>query len=187
MSAFKKLKTDFDINWTTILAGWNGLGPFSPWPDRRDEFPPFFSADELVCFANERLDSSTDASEVDLILQVLSLNLRTEHRQTIRDLLARLSDLTGSDPAFELRKWRLVLLEELLSTMPNDATYGLTALTEFWQGFGFPPDSPHQVQGRGNEIVPSEYYQDDTLQRLLAQHRTWVKAEKEAIGKHATR
>ncbi|HEU4388194.1 MAG TPA: DUF2247 family protein, partial [Blastocatellia bacterium] len=68
-----------------------------------------------------------------------------------------------------------------LNNLPQDAVYGLVALTEFWQGFGFPPDSPHEVQGRGNTITPLDYYQQENLVRLLACHRAWIKEEKIAI------
>ncbi len=121
MSTFAKLKANFDTNWTTILVGWNGLGAFSPWPDRADEFPPLLSVDELTAYANERLASSSDVAEEDLIVKLLSLNLHTESRKKIRDILTQLSDLSGGDQAFEIRKWRLILLEELLENIPKDA------------------------------------------------------------------
>ena len=183
MSVFAKLNADFDINWTTVLVGWNGFGVFSPWTDRADEFPPLLSVDELVDYANVRLSSASGNIEADLIIQLLSHDLHTEKRVAIKDILTKLSDFGSRDPAFELRKWRLVLLLELLDNIPKDALYGLMALTEFWQNFGFPPDSPHEVQGRGNNIDPTEYYQDQNLQSLLDCHRDWVEKEREAIKK----
>src|SRR5579862_506926 len=148
MSTFAELRAAFGVNWTTVLVGWNGLGVLSPWPGRWTEFPPLLSADEVAAYADEMLTSSADPTEQDLIVKLLSLNPRTESRETVKDILSRLSDLDGSDPAIELRKWRLVILEQVLKEMPHDALYGLMALTEFWQSFGFPSDSPHEVQGR---------------------------------------
>jgi hypothetical protein len=182
MNVFSKLRANFDISWTTILVGWNGLGAFSPWPDRSDEFPPLLSADDLVTYANERVASSSGVAEDDLIAKLLSLDLRTESRETIRDVLTHLSNLCRGNPAFEIRKWRLILLEELLDNIPKDALYGLMALTEFWQSFGFPLDSPHEVQGRGNKVAPSEYYQEHNLYQLLARHRIWAQKEKIALS-----
>jgi len=183
MSAFAKLRAEFDTNWTTILVGWSGLGVLSAWPDRWGEFPPLLSADEVAADADERLASSADTTEQNLIVELLSLDLRTESRETIRGFLQRLSDLDRGDPAIELRKWRLILLEQVLGVMPQDALYGLMALTEFWQSFGFPSDSPHEVQGRGNAITPPEYYQQENLRRLLARHRAWIDDERAAINK----
>lgn len=183
MSVFANLQVGFDVNWTTMFVGWNGLGTFSPWPDRRDEFPPLFSASELACFADERLATYSDVAEDDLIVKLLWLDLPNERRETIRGLLKHLADLGEGDPVFELRKWRLVLLEDLLENIPSDALNGLIALTEFWQSVGFPMESPHEVQGRGNEVTPYEYYQDRNLKRLLDRHRSWVQEERTAINK----
>ncbi len=181
MSDFAKIRAEFDANWTTVLVGWDGLGVLSPWPSRWTEFPSLVSGEEVSAYADERLASTTDLSEQDLILKLLSVDLRTESREAIKDMLKPLSDLDGGDPAIELRKWRLVLLEQVLENMPQDALYGLMALTEFWQSFGFPPDSPHEVQGKENTITPSEYFQQENLTRLLARHRAWMNDEKAAI------
>ncbi|MGV3607704.1 MAG: DUF2247 family protein [Planctomycetaceae bacterium] len=180
MSVFASLEEEFDVNWTTMLVGWNGLGEYSPWPDRKDDFLPLYSTDELAAFANKRFTSSIAIEEA-LILKLLSLNLCSERRETIRGLLMDLATLNGGDPKLELRKWRLVLLEDLLTNFPADAVNGLVALTEFWECFGYPVESPHEVQGRGNEISPSENYQDRNLKRLLARHWAWLQEEKTAI------
>ena len=183
MTAFTKLKADFNINWTTILVGWKGLGVFSPWPERCNEFPPLISASELTAYAEERLASSNDV-ENDLIVRLLSLDLAVESRETITGLLKGLSDLDRCDPSFELRKWRLILLADLLDSLPHDSINGLVALSDFWLNFGFPPDSPHVIQGRGNTITPGEYYQDDNFQRLVARHRVWIRDEKANLKQH---
>jgi hypothetical protein len=181
MSVFEKLAAHFQVNWTTILVGWRGLGVFSPWPDRRMEFPPLLSPSELAIYSQERLESSPDAAEERLVVDLCSLDLEREGRQAVEDLLKRLADLTKHDADFELRKWRLVILEELLANIPNDPVYGLIALTEFWQSFGFPANSPHEIQGRGNKVTPSEYYQAETLQRLLVRHQEWIQQEKSSL------
>lgn len=178
MTPFARLGKQFGVNWTTILVGWKGLGVFSPWAARTAEFPPLLSADELAAYANERLASSSDVAEDDLIVNLLSLDLHTESRETITEHLARLSDLCGGDSSRELRKWRVVLLEDLLEHIPSDPLYGLIALTEFWQNFGFPPDSPHEAQGKGNMVSPADYYQESNYQRLVSRHKAWIEQEK---------
>ena len=183
MSTFEKLRAAFDVNWTTVLVGWNGLGVLSPWPNCWTEFPPLISADEIAAYADERLSSSSDPSKQDLIVALLSSDLRLETREEIKDLLEPLAELDGGDPRIELRKWRLVLLEDVLVNLPNNALHGLMALTEFWQGFGFPSDSPHDVQGRGNTITPSEYYQEENLHRLVDRHRRWIEDERASLKK----
>ncbi len=181
MSPFARLGKQFAVNWTTILVGWKGLGVFSPWPARSAEFPPLLSADELAAYANECLASSSDVAEDDLVVSLLSLDLHTESRETITEHLARLSDLHGCDPSREVRKWRVVLLEDLLGNIPSGPLYGLIALTEFWQNFGFPPDSPHEVQGKGNTVSPADYYQESNYQKLVSRHKAWIEQEKAGL------
>jgi len=169
------------VNWTTVLVGWKGLGVFSPWPAHSADFPPLLSADELAAYSSERLASSSSAAEDDLVARLLSLDLHTESRETITEHLAPLSDLCGCASSRELRKWQVILLEDLLDHIPSDPLYGLIALTEFWQGFGFPPDSPHEVQGKGNTLSPDDYYQEDNYHKLVSRHKAWVEQEKAAL------
>lgn len=183
MSTFEQLRAMFDVNWTTVIIGWNGLGVLSPWPDRWREFPPLLTIDEIEAYCDEKLAASSDHAEQDLIVAVLSSDLQNETREAVKEFLVPLSALSKGNPDIELRKWRLVLLEETLVNMPKDALYGLITLTEFWLSFGFPSDSPHEVQGKGNTISPSEYYRQDNLDRLVAHHRAWIEKERTAIQK----
>ena len=77
-----------------------------------------------------------------------------------------------------MRKWRLILLQETLDTLPTDPVYALTELTDFWLSFGFPSDSPHFVQGRGNSMLPNEYYTGAFRDRILAGHQAWIEKER---------
>lgn len=183
MSAFVDLRKQFGVNWTTVLVGWRGLGVLSPWPDRWKEFPPLLSAEELADYALARLDANTDQEELDAASSLLALNLREERREVVCALLDCLSSLDKSDPALELRKWRLILLEHRLEALPNDPLYSLIALTEFWNDFGFPSDSPHEAQGVGNSLSPSEFYTQANLDRLLSRHQAWIRDERESIKK----
>ena len=185
MSPFVKLKSEFEVTWTTLLVGWKGLGGLSAWPNKPASFPTLLSRDEISAFTADKLQSSSNPAEQGLILRMLASDLATESRETVEKWLSELSEENGSDPLIELRKWRLVLLEQLLDNIPGDALYGLIALTEFWQNFGFPPDSPHEVQGRGNAISPSEYYQTDHLKHALSLHRAWIMREKSDIQARA--
>lgn len=181
MSPFTRFKRQFVVNWTTVLVGWKGLGVFSPWPTHSTDFPPLLSADELATYANERLASSSSAAEDDLVVRLLSLDLHTVSRETITEHLTWLSDLCGFEPSSELRKWRVVLLEDLLDHIPSDPLYGLISLTEFWQNFGFPSDSPHEVQGKGSTLSPDDYYDENNYQRLVSRHKAWIEQEKAAL------
>jgi len=181
MTGFERLKTSFDVNWTTVLVGWTGLGVLSPWPDRWLEFPSLISPREVATYADEQLMTVQNAVKLEAIIRLLDLNLEQEHREAIKGQLAVLSDLDGRDKEWELRKWRAVLLEELLEHIPQDPLCGLLAFSEFWQNFGFPSDSPHQVQGRDNTKDATVYYEDDNFRRTFAEHQRWLAAETAAL------
>jgi len=183
MSTYTRLRESFDVNWTTILVGWKGLGGLSPWPDRWEEFPPLLTFKEVADYALERLESSNAGREQDATTELVSLNLGEERRGAILSLLAPLLDMDGGDPVTELRKWRLILLEQKLEHLPEDPLYALTELTEFWNEFHFPPDGPHEAQGVGNSISPADYYTQENRDRLLLRHRDWIKSEAESIKK----
>jgi hypothetical protein len=185
MSIFAELRTQFDVNWMTLVVGWDGLAAFSQLPDPSNASPPLLSADEVFSFANNRMElSASSSAEEGLVASLLSLDPRAASLEEIRTPLARLATLTKGDWAVELRKWRLVLLEGVLQTLPDDAIYGLIALTEFWQQLDYPADSPHVVQGRGNEIPPADYYQKDNFDRLLTRHQIWVDKERAIISQY---
>jgi hypothetical protein len=149
-------------------------------PSGLTDFPPLLSASEIAAYAEQRLTAS-DEAEVDFLEKFLSLDLQGASREQIESFAYRLSDLERHDTDVELRKWRAIRLEEVLETIPDDPIYGSIALTEFWQEFGFPPDSPHEVQGKDSSFDPSEYYRPENWTRLLNIHRVWLKNEIEVI------
>jgi hypothetical protein len=184
MTAFKRLASMFDVTWATILAGWNGAGTFSPWPRCRDEFPSFLGIEDVRAFAELRLQSTSNPAEEKLIVGLLSIDGHSATREEVRHSLDLLA---GEVNALEYRKWRLVLLLELLDRIPQCAVYGLLGLTEFWQEWGFPGDGPHAAQGVRNSISVSEYYTDANFQRSLARHREWAAEEEARIRTEAVR
>lgn len=171
MTLFERFTVDFRPNWTTILEGWR----------RSREQSPVITAEEITRFAEERLSAVNDVSELDLVVGLLSLDLHSADGANIEKHLSQLSELTGGDSAREIRKWRVILLEDVLKNLPSDPLYALIELTDFWASFDYPEDSPHEVQGRGNNITPSAYYQPETLERLIRQHRTWIQEEKSKL------
>jgi hypothetical protein len=121
VSIVEKLRAAFDANWTTVLVGWNGLGVLSSWPDRWTEYPPLISREEIAAYAEERLSCCSDPAQQNLRVTLVSPELQRQAREEIKDLLERLSKLDAGDPQIELRKWRLILLEEVLASLPKDA------------------------------------------------------------------
>ena len=178
MVGFEKIKAEFGANWTTVLVAWTGLGVLSPWPDRWKDFPPLIAIAEIKDFAGAMLSQCSDPIELDLILALTESDLGAKTREEVVHMLEPLAGSDSDRKDIELRKWRWVLLDEVLMNLPENPEDGLMALTEFWQEFGFPADSPHVVQGRGNAIGPSEYYTKWNLKESVNCHRAWMEKER---------
>jgi len=144
------------IGWGTLLVGWDGPGKHGRLVD----------ADEVFAFAEplmEGLPAETVAALAD----------PDELPPALRELAAR----EGANRDRELRKWRLVMLKRAMTELPKDPLYGLIALTEFWERFDYPSDSPHIVQGRGNQLSPAEYFTDQNYRSILDDHERWIRDE----------
>lgn len=147
------------VTWSVVRAGWEGpgtLGRQLTLDDVRsfaDERVALAAADELADAAT--LSTVTNDSDVEEVLQRLSPEV---------DALA-------------VPQWRALILSQLLAVLPQSPIDALCELTTFWSAFGYPPDSPHVVQGRGNIIRPEHYYTSEMLARLVGEHREWLDAE----------
>ena len=181
MKTFDNLKSNFPVNWTTILVGWEGLGMISPWPDKWETFPPLLTFEEVCEFCYDRIAKPDDMKKQRLILNVLEFENKPVERALVRYLIKPLSDLEHGDTIFELRKWRVIMLGEVLEKLKNDTVYDLVALSEFWQSFGFQSDSPMEFQGVGNNIRPEDYYTDENMKQSVITNREWLQREMENI------
>jgi Uncharacterized protein conserved in bacteria (DUF2247) len=157
------------VGWGTILIGWNwttrGLGLVGP--------------DEIRDFALQELQRPGSSANQEAITELIGL--RDDESERIGQIIRQIARTEIYDPTIETRKWRLLLLHNLLRRLPPDPIYGLTGLTEFWQDCGFPEDSPHIVQGRDNAIDPFEYYTETNYQEVLDKHRGWEILELESL------
>lgn len=156
------------ISWRILLIGLEGPG----------KYPPLLSIEDVLAFANEQINISTSPPECVIAVIVAS----SEGAEETRTVLRRLADEEKSDATLELRKWRLVLLKNVMAELPDDALYGLLALTEFWERFDFPLDSPHVIQGRANRISPRDYFTNDNYRYLIQKHQDWINKETEALS-----
>ena len=54
---------------------------------------------------------------------------------------------------------------------------GIAELTDLWIGLDYPADSPHIIQGRGNNISPRDYYTKKNYDKLYAKNTAWLETE----------
>ena len=185
MNTFETLKSSFSVNWGTIFVGWEGLGNFSPF--RWEDFPPLLTLDEVYEYCYDAIAKTDSKEEISLIIDLLEFENRSPDRALVRSLLQPLAKLVPNETAFELRKWRVIMLDEILAQLKNNVVDDLAALSEFWMYFGFPPDSPMKFQGIDNNICPEEFYTDENHKQAVAANKVWVQREKQEIKQNRGR
>ena len=168
MSIPEKMTSDnIAVNWSTILIGWYGPGKY----DRQ------LSVAEIAAYAQDLIEGNPEQPGAVLKLA----GARDGETEMVEYSLKQLAALEPGEENTEVRKWRLYLLKELEPTLNDDPLYGLIALTEFWEKFDYPDDSPHVVQGRGNDQDPQQYYTPENFLNLRKLHREWMKTEEEFL------
>lgn len=89
-----------------------------------------------------------------------------------------------SDDNLQVRKWRTVIVKEALEKLPkDDFTEGLFDLMDLWVSLGMPKDCPHIIQGRGNNLSPSEFYTMEQYLTAIENNKKWLANEIEVIIK----
>lgn len=152
-------KLGFDITWDIAKVGW--IGP--------NNFQRQLSVEEINRFADMKIDEAM-GSDLEYMAE-----LSTSTDESV--ITENLNKICPKSTESAVMIWRVVLLQKTLSDLSKDAMNGLLELTEFWSNFGFPADSPHVVQGLGNDIPPNEYYTQENFEKLLQRHRKWLKQE----------
>lgn len=155
------------VTWGTVLIGLVGPGKHAP----------LLSLAQVREIAEWQLTAELPEGETVAMLAGLDDGDGSEHESLVR----KLAGAGGFDEGVEERKWRLVLLAEQLDALPEDVIARALALTDFWERFDYPTDSPHTVQGRGNRLDPLEYFTSSRVGELVARHAAWVEAERSRL------
>ncbi len=143
------------MDWATLRLAWE-------WPSESR----LVSRDEVIRVAEERLE---DCCSRDLPWVAELATARDD-----RTVAEALVGLAPQDSRSSFWKLVCVLLEERLSTLPQDPINGPAELSEFWSDLGPPPGHPHVFQGVGNRLAPTEYYTLSNLENLLSEQRRWL-------------
>ncbi|SRR6266446_1726077 len=159
----KMIEVGIPVTWSTILIGWHGPAKYGPQ----------LSIADIVSYAAGVIEANPEQPPCVLRLA----GAQADDREMVETCLGKLASREGADQDIEVRKWRLYLLKEIERQLSDDPLYGLLALTEFWDKFNYPDDSPHVIQGRGNHQHPRDYYTDENFRQLRNRHREWIKEE----------
>jgi hypothetical protein len=158
-----------EVNWGTILIGLDGPG----------KLPPQIIPKEVVDYAVELISQSNNQPDSIWILADLSENDTSE----IKRLVWELEKGEKLSREVEIDKWKVLLLQRILSELNNEPIYDLLKLTEFWEKFDYPKDSPHIVQGLHNDISPTDYYTEENYKEIVKNHKLWIEAKLSQLGR----
>ncbi|HZS48922.1 MAG TPA: DUF2247 family protein [Blastocatellia bacterium] len=164
---FAEFRKMFYPTWIDLLSGWRGFG----------QYQRLLDITETREFAREKLEViSNPVPELSELAAISDAD--EEHADALLSILAspELADYENSK-----RRWIALLLSQRLEELPSDPLYGLIGLTEFWSDAGFPSYSPHEIQGKGNEISPQDYYTKDNYDKAVERHKRWLSNELETL------
>ncbi len=165
VNSFARLRAlGLEPTWRGLLIGWSGLEQIGPWVD----------AEDVERLAVERIVRAQD-EQLGADLAFLAAAAKEDPRE-VRDCLQRVAEQEGSDEARELRKWRAVLLAELLDRLPTDDLETYLSLAGFWSAFGFPNDVPESLFREGAPNG-SESQAADGRAAAVALHESWLASE----------
>jgi len=166
MRPFEFIKsTGVKITWEIIREGWQGPADLIRIITIEDVHD---MADREILKANEEE------------LEVLSELSLSKNELDIGELLSHLAPAISSKAK---RIWIAALLHSKLANLGTEYFHGLIELTDFWLQFDFPEDSPHIVQGRGNNISPQDYYTAENFHKILELHKQWLQSEIDQLAK----
>lgn len=166
---FNKLSREELTDWGVVLLGISGV----PGIAER------LSHSVVMDFANVELEEiSIDDPILDLVVQ-----LATDGGETSNELREKLEEICQAqeiDLDKSKRKWRFVLLRDLLSDLDTDPVYGLIKLSEFWMAWGWPSDCPTSMQS-DIKMSLKEYHSQENYEYVIENHRKWLCAELDAL------
>lgn len=156
------------VNWTTIVIGWYGPGKFIRQLNEQD----------IIDYAINLIENGDNQQEV---LMLASCSEKDSYE--IEELINKLSNGEIVNKEVEERKWQTIMLINLLNNLNDKPTYGLIEITEFWEKFSYPENSPHVVQGLYNNITPYEYYSKVNFDTVINMHKQWIENQLEELNK----
>lgn len=154
------------ITWQLLLLGFKGHKNFAPQVNIID----------IQSFAQKKLTKASDWERA-ILRRVLKFS--DDNKKEIVEQLELLAFQEKSRVENELRKWRVVLLQERLKELEKqkDPIMGFVQLSDFWESFDFPYDSPFTSLDAGDDASLEEYYTIENYHTVLRAHRDWLVQE----------
>lgn len=137
------------------------------------------SINEVIEYAMEQLEKGDNRIEICELAGSSNNDL-----DDVINILYELVDQEKSQDDFEDRKLRVAIVNNFLKGRNTNCIDGLIGLTELWLELGYTNDSPHIIQGRGNNISPAEYYTDANYNYIYEKNKRWLSDEVDFLLTH---
>ena len=152
-------KYNVGIDWNILKLGFYGFAYMKPQFDKND-------IERYAC--NILSKSSNDNYNVALLASAKSLD-----DFEVSESLNKLVDNKSMEK--DKRKWIAIYLLKTLDALDDkDYINGLVTVGDVWAMFDFPDFSPHIIQGKNNNITPTEYYTEDNYITIKNVNREWA-------------
>lgn len=102
------------------------------------QIPPQLSKDDLLDYLYNKLnviDENTD--------DIISVVCESDDFDKCKKIVNSLATKDMSDSSLQFRKWRVLLLQNLINEISADYFQGILQLMEFWTIIGIPKNSPN--------------------------------------------
>ena len=178
MSRFDTLKMLFHYNWNTVLAGWRGVGVYSPWPNDWARFPPLLTEAEILDYCYEVVaDGEAQLQVAELIEELCSdEHSRASVLEKIRPLCKRYDCCALN---IEMRKWRCACIASMLDDFNEkiNAIDKMRAIEELFVEFGSLDGAPDNISRCDFAANPAEYYEERRCIANIVKCREWLESE----------
>lgn len=136
----------------------------------------YIEVEEVIEYATEKLMEGDEREEICELAGAYA-----EEYEEICNILLKLTEQEDTKSDIESRKIRAVIVSKVLKNKNDNCINGLMDITDLWIGLGYPDDSPHIIQGKGNCISPSEYYTMNNYNFLYKKNVEWLRIELEDL------
>ena len=158
IAEFKSRK--IELTWTLLLICYNSNDLLKNCQHEKR----FVGGDEIINYATNLLSETDDCRIVSLAI------LGENEQEMILDLLQQLSGEEKCDYSVEFRKFRAMYVHKNLPSTNDDFIQGILRITEIWDHFNFPGDSP-------NVYYKFKDYSLANFRKLLKINSNWVNEE----------
>ena len=162
----KLIEQQIPVNWKTLWLGW--LGPHN--------YSRLITLEEITCYVSNLIQIGKQFDDDVIYLA----GVGQDEEEKVDQLLQDLAYEENTDDIFENRKWRWVLLTSIFDKLPDDPLYGVMELTEFWNIWENPIDSP-MIDFYKNEFDPKILYSKEKYKNLRSNTQDWILKEKQRL------